>query len=146
MTSAGGDPIPERLRAQPTWLLSQANVRAHRLLTDGLGAADARGYHYRVLAALADTGAVSQADLGRATGLDRSDIAAATEELEARRFVRRRPDPNDRRRNRVSITAAGRRRLDRLERILAGVHDELLAGLSERERATLVTLLGRLQP
>ena len=39
-----------RFAGQPSWLLTQAAQHAHRLVSDGLAAVDARGYHYRVLA------------------------------------------------------------------------------------------------
>ena len=62
------DTTPARLSAKPTWLISQVSARAHRLLTDRLAAAGARGYHYRLLAALAEFGPSSQASLGGTRG------------------------------------------------------------------------------
>ena len=45
-------PALERVAGRPTWLLSQANARAHSLLTEALASEGVRGYHYRLLAAL----------------------------------------------------------------------------------------------
>jgi DNA-binding MarR family transcriptional regulator len=140
----GGDELPRRLQRAPTWLLSQAHGHARGLLAEALGVHGARGYHYRVLAALEEQGPLSQADLGRRTAIDRSDIVAVVNELEADRLVRRAPDPGDRRRNVISLTAAGRRRLARLDEAVAGVQDRLLEPLSAGERRTLVALLSRL--
>jgi DNA-binding MarR family transcriptional regulator len=50
-------------------------------------------------------------------------------------------DPADRRRNVVTMTAAGAARLEHLDRVLAGVQDELLAQLAPAERAELTRLL-----
>jgi MarR family transcriptional regulator, lower aerobic nicotinate degradation pathway regulator len=135
------DATPALLRAKPTWLISQVSTRAHRLLTEGLAAVGARGYHYRLLAALAEFGPSSQASLGRHTGMDRSDVVAAVGELAAQGFVERAADAADRRRNVVTMTPAGAARLAVLDRVLAGVQDELLAPLSGPERASLTQLL-----
>lgn len=136
--------MPSRLDAMPTWLLGRSAARAHRLLSSALGDVGARGYHYRVLAALEDLGPASQAELGSRAELDRSDVVATVNELEAAGLVRRAPDPGDGRRKIVSVTAAGRRRLRDLDRVIEGVQQELLAALSAAEREELVRLLRRL--
>jgi DNA-binding MarR family transcriptional regulator len=133
-----------RVSGQPTWLLSRANARAQRILHDAFGRAGVRGYHVRLLAALDEFGTASQADLGRRTEIDRSDVVAAVNELVARGLVDRTPDPHDRRRNVIGITPAGRARLDELDSVLAGVQDAVLEPLSERERTSLVRLLAKL--
>jgi DNA-binding MarR family transcriptional regulator len=138
------DTAPARPQAMPTWLVSQTAIHAHRLLTDALAAAGARGYHYRLLAALEEFGPTSQAALGRRTGIDRSDVVAALDELAAQGFVKRTPDEADRRRNVVSLTPTGARHVERLDAILAGVQDELLHPLSRAERRELTRLLTRL--
>lgn len=132
-----------RLDSLPTWLLSRSSGRAHRLLGDAFAAAGARGYHYRALAALDDLGPASQATLGRRAEMDRSDIVATITELEADALVERAPDPDDRRLKIVTITAAGRRRLKKLDGVVASVQEELLAPLTSAERAELIRLLGR---
>jgi DNA-binding MarR family transcriptional regulator len=132
-----------RLESLPTWLLSRSSARAHRLLTEALSTVGARGYHYRLLAALEELGPASQATLGRRAELDRSDVVAALEELEASGSVERSPDPDDGRRRIVAITAGGKRRLRELDKVVAGVQDELLTPLSGDEREELVLLLGR---
>jgi MarR family transcriptional regulator, lower aerobic nicotinate degradation pathway regulator len=137
------DETPARLRDKPTWLISQVATHAHRLMTERLAAVGARGYHFRLLAALAEFGPSSQASLGRRTGMDRSDVVEAISELAQRGFLQRASDPADRRRNVVTITEKGAARLEQLDTLLAGVQDELLAPLSPAERAQLTGLLGR---
>jgi DNA-binding MarR family transcriptional regulator len=118
-------------------------MHAHRLLTNALGAADARPYHYRLLAALEEFGPASQVAVGRHARLDRSDVVAALDELVDRGLVERAADPVDRRRNVISITPAGRARFRRLDKVLANVQDELLSPLSPNQREQLVRLLTR---
>lgn len=143
MDTPDQDVVPARLAGLPSWLISQTAVRAGRMVSDGLAAVGARGYHFRLLATLDEFGAASQAALGRRSGIHVSDVVAALNELTDRDYVTREPDPADRRRNVVTITPAGRRQLRRLETRLAVVQDELLAPLSPEERAQLSRLLTR---
>jgi DNA-binding MarR family transcriptional regulator len=138
------DAMPSRILEMPTWLISRAYAYSHRLLGEGFASAGARGYHYRLLAALEEFGPASQAALGRRTSIDRSDVVAALNELAGRGLVQRSPDPDDRRRNIITITPAGIQELQTLDEILVGVQDELLAPLSAADRAQLVDLLTRL--
>jgi MarR family transcriptional regulator, lower aerobic nicotinate degradation pathway regulator len=140
----GDDARPARLMAKPSWLISEVSRLAHPLLTGKLATAGSRGYHYRLLAALAEFGPGSQASLGRHTGMDRSDVAAAVNELVVRGLAQRAPDPADRRRNVISITPAGTAHLRRLDELLADVQDQLLAPLSPAERQQLIRLLNRI--
>lgn len=144
MQTPAADPAPTRVTRLPSWLLTQTAAHAHRLVGEGLGAAGARGYHYRLLATLAEYGPASQADLGRRSGIHFSDIVTALNELAAGGLIDRSPDPADRRRNIITITPAGRDRLRLLDQAVARVQEELLAPLSPGERDQLVRLLTRL--
>jgi DNA-binding MarR family transcriptional regulator len=128
----------------PSWLLSQTAAHAHRLVADGFAAAGAKGYHYRLLASLIADGPASQAALGRRTGIYLSDLVGALNELESAGFVERSPDPADRRRNVVAVTASGRERGAELEARAAAIQEQLLAPLSADEREQLTGLLRRL--
>ena len=134
----------ERVAGRPTWLLSRASARAQALLADAFAAEGVRGYHFRLLAALDQHGPSSQADVGRQTGIDRSDVVATLNELVSRGLAKRSPDPDDGRRNVVTITRRGRSTLERLDRVLDGVQVALLAPLAPSERTTLVRLLAKL--
>jgi DNA-binding MarR family transcriptional regulator len=138
------DAAPSRLSSTPSWLIGQASVQAQRLLRDGLGALDSRGYHYRLLAALQEFGPASQVALGRRVRIDRSDVVAALNDLVAGGLVERSPDPADGRRNIVAITSEGAARLARLDAAVDAVQEELLAPLSPMERQVLVDLLNRI--
>jgi MarR family transcriptional regulator, lower aerobic nicotinate degradation pathway regulator len=71
-------------------------------------------------------------------------MVATINELAERNLVERTPDPSDRRRNVISLTAAGKRHLRRLEKRLTETQDELLAPLSPEERQRLTELLSKL--
>jgi DNA-binding MarR family transcriptional regulator len=144
MESADVRRAPQRLRAQPSWLINQVALSASRLVTEGLARAGVRRHHYALLAALDEVGPASQAELSRRTTIDRSDMVATVNELVAGGYVERSPDPADRRRNVITLTPAGRRLLRKLDKLLADIQSDLLAPLSPAERATLTTLLTRL--
>ncbi|MFC9295127.1 MarR family winged helix-turn-helix transcriptional regulator [Streptomyces sp. NPDC057011] len=141
---AGAPRTPDRLRRRASRLLSQLTTRSDRLITEGLARVDARNWHYAVLASLQQYGPGSQAELSRRSGIYRSDMVGVLNELAERDLVERAPDPDDRRRNIITISARGRHRLRRLDKVLDDLHDELLAPLSPAERDQLVQLLSRL--
>jgi hypothetical protein len=68
-------------------------------------------------------------------------MVATINELTARGFVVRAPDPGDRRRNAITITDEGRRHLKDLDVLIAGAEGEFLAPLSDAERAELIRIL-----
>jgi MarR family transcriptional regulator, lower aerobic nicotinate degradation pathway regulator len=137
---------PPRLEGLATWLVSRAYARSSGLLNAGFEAhgGGLRSYHYRLLAALEGWGPVSQAELGRSTGIDRSDVTAALTELESRELVERSVDPDHKRRNIVTITAAGVDRLLELDKVIHGIQDEFLAPLTAAQRSTFLNLMSRL--
>jgi MarR family transcriptional regulator, lower aerobic nicotinate degradation pathway regulator len=111
---------------------------------DAFAGEGARGYDFRLLAALDQYGPASQADLGRHTGIDRSDVVATLNDLVSSGLARREPDKADRRRNIVTMTTRGARKLERLDEILHEVQDAVLAPLTPNERKTFVRLLAKL--
>ncbi|MFC9652652.1 MULTISPECIES: MarR family winged helix-turn-helix transcriptional regulator [unclassified Streptomyces] len=135
---------PARWESLPSWLLTQTAHHAHRLVAEGFSSVSARGYHYRLLATLEEFGPASQAALSRRSGIHVSDMVATVNELADHKLVERTPDPSDRRRNIIVLTAAGKRQLRRLEKRLAECQDELLAPLSSEERRRLTDLLSKL--
>lgn len=137
---------PSRIDHMPTRLLGRANARAASIRVEAFATAGSSGYASRLLASLADEGATSQAELSRRTGIDPSDVVAVISELEARKFVTRRRDPDDARRNVITLTRAGRTELARLDAVVADIQDQFLAPLSPAERAQLIRILIKLAP
>jgi DNA-binding MarR family transcriptional regulator len=125
-------------------LLSRANARAQGIRLEAFAAAESSGYISRLLASLADEGQASQAELGRRTGIDPSDIVAALNELSESGFITRTRDPSDGRRNVVVLTRAGRAELRRLDAVVADIQERFLAPLTTTERRQLVAMLTKL--
>ncbi|HEU5026245.1 MAG TPA: MarR family transcriptional regulator [Spirillospora sp.] len=137
---------PTRLEGRATWLVSRAYLRSSGLLGAGFEThgGGLRSYHYRLLAALEEWGPASQAELGRKTGIDRSDVTAALTRLESDDLVERSADPAHKRRNIVTITPAGVERLLELDKVIDGIQEEFLAPLTPAQRRQFLTLLTRL--
>lgn len=102
-----------------------------------------RGF-YGVLATLEEFGPGAQAEIGRRLGIDPSDMVAILNDLERSGYVSRERDPDDRRRNSVTMTPAGRAALDHFDEAIAAAQDAVLASFSPADRDQLLTLLARL--
>ncbi|WP_328345643.1 MarR family winged helix-turn-helix transcriptional regulator [Streptomyces violaceus] len=136
-------PLPA-IRSLPSWLLGRAAARGRTLVAEALAEEDMRMWHHVVLSAVRDLGPVAQADLGRGIGLDPKDLVGILDDLQSADLVVREPDPKDRRKNAVSLTARGARLLKRCERAARAANDELLAPLSAAEREQFTDMLRRI--
>lgn len=134
---------PGRLWQLPTWLISHVAGDSHRLVVNAFGSPAGRT-DYAALAGLEEFGAMSQAALGRRLGIDRSDIVAVLNRLQADKLVIRVQDETDRRRNVIRITPAGKRALQRLDTVINKVQRALLAPLSAHQQRQLTELLQHL--
>ncbi|WP_405496780.1 MarR family winged helix-turn-helix transcriptional regulator [Nocardia sp. NBC_00511] len=135
---------PKRLRSKPSWLMNKASARAHRTIAETMATFDGHAHHFAILAALDEFGPDSQVRIGQRCGIDQSDMNTMLNELTALGHVARSPDPSDRRRNRITLTAAGRRRLEELDAALTAAQHDILRVLSASERDTLTELLTRI--
>lgn len=130
---------PAALRQLVSWQAGRVATIGARLTAQHMpleGRSD-----FAVLASLEENGPLSQAELGRLLGLDRNNVNGIVVRLDADALVAREADPNDRRRNVVTITRAGRARLAELQGHADAVQAELLAALDAAEREQLVRLL-----
>lgn len=98
---------------------------------------------YGVLAVLARHPGASQRELGDELDLDRSTIADVVSRLQRRGLVERERHADDRRRNALSLSAAGEREFESLRPRVADVEHVLTDGLDETEGRELRRLLAR---
>ncbi|MEU6329020.1 MULTISPECIES: MarR family winged helix-turn-helix transcriptional regulator [unclassified Streptomyces] len=135
---------PRHIRALPSWLLGRAAARGHRLVAEALAGEGMRMMHHAVLSAVEEIGPVSQAELGRTLHIDPKDMVAIVNELQRDGLVTRSPDPRDRRKNAIEISADGRRRLRRTRQLGDEANAALTEDLTPAEREQLVALLTRI--
>ncbi|MBY8868844.1 MarR family winged helix-turn-helix transcriptional regulator [Streptomyces sennicomposti] len=136
-------PLAE-IRSLPSWLLGRAAARGRALVAEALAGHGLKMWHHVVLSAVRDLAPVAQADLGRGVGLDPKDLVGVLNDLQAGGLVLREPDPRDRRKNAVSLTAEGAHLLERCERAAREANDTLLEPLSAAERDRFMELLARI--
>ena len=98
---------------------------------------------YMTLGYIRDHPGATQQELESAMFMDANSVVIMLNELEAAGYSIRRRDPQDRRRHIVELTAAGRRAVERADKAREGLEDEVMAGLSAEERATLRKLIQR---
>jgi MarR family transcriptional regulator, lower aerobic nicotinate degradation pathway regulator len=147
---AGPALVPSGLLRHPTYLLSKLAAIGRRRVIEELAAEDLgarlphnRLHHLAVLSCLADFGSVCQRRVGEHLGMDSSDLVAVLDDLERAGWVDRQRDQRDRRRQLVSLTAAGAKALRRLDEIVWRAGTSLLAPLTGTEREQLHDLLLR---
>ncbi|MET7309781.1 MULTISPECIES: MarR family winged helix-turn-helix transcriptional regulator [unclassified Streptomyces] len=134
---------PPSLLALPSYLASHVARIGHLLLVDALAEHDLRLPHFAVLTGLSDFGPLAQHDLADRLGLNRSHLVGYLDTVEERGLIRRERDPDDRRRQRVALTAAGVELQQRLQQLAQDSQRKFLDVLTESERSTLMELLGR---
>ncbi|MFI9505497.1 MarR family winged helix-turn-helix transcriptional regulator [Nocardia sp. NPDC052566] len=98
-----------------------------------------------LLMVLWDRDGRSQAELGKALGLDPSTITAKVKTLERDGLIVRTPDPADRRAMVVSLTEKGAALRPEVERIWAELEAVTTRGFSDRQRAEFLRMLRRVE-
>lgn len=99
---------------------------------------------FAALARLAERGAMSQNELGRATAMDAATIKGVVDRLARDGLVETRPDTGDRRRLSVCLSDRGRALFAARRGDALAVSDQTLDPLNARDRARLMALLARL--
>lgn len=135
--------LPLEMLARTGVLLGRVGIAVKTETMDRFEEAGFSAYHYGVLAVLEEGARETQATIADALGVDRSMLVGLLDQLEERGMIERRRDPNDRRRQMVNLTPAGRRQLAAFRTMVEKIEDEFLAPLDEEERATLHDLLLR---
>jgi DNA-binding MarR family transcriptional regulator len=101
-------------------------------------------WEYVVLTALGSGPAPTQAQLAAATGRDQTRLIPVLEGLEDRGLLGRAPDPDDRRRRVVTLSASGRSVLSACRAAIRALEVQLLDDLDTADREPFVRALERL--
>ncbi len=131
------------LEDQVGHLLRRAHQRAsaifQEIMEEGL-----TPQQYAALVKIRDFGKVSQNRLGRAVAMDPATSQGVTQRLVAKRLVRREPDPSDRRRALLSLTAEGAAVVERLIPLGVRITRDTLQPLTHVEQERFLALLKKI--
>jgi DNA-binding MarR family transcriptional regulator len=97
-----------------------------------------------ILLSIADFGAASQQQIAERLGIDRTTMVVRIDALEVKGIVSRHPDPDDRRRNVVTLTEPGRKTVTAATAASDKAERDFLSGLSVPEVKQLRDLLVRI--
>ncbi len=144
MRNRSFEDLPAGLTEHVGYLLVVLGKRAQRAFATAMEADGLRAPHFDIVSLLHERKACSQADIARGLALEPAHLVSLLDELEKSRLVVRSPDPSDRRRYSVTLTAYGVNVMKRLSAASLAVESELLAELKPSERVQLRKLLQRL--
>jgi DNA-binding MarR family transcriptional regulator len=121
------------------YLLKHAQQQFAELTADRFAPLGISGRQAAVLRAVgsghAQEGPASQREAARLLGVDRTTMVALIDELQLKGLVLRRQDPDDRRKNVVELTDAGRAALRQSNQAADEVEETFLAPLTAAEAA-----------
>ena len=130
------------LDQQVGFLLRRANQRHLAIFATRMP--ELTAMQFAALARLDELGPLSQNALGRAVAMDSATVKGVVDRLRDKELITAAPDPEDRRRTMLSLSAEGQRLIDARKPTGLEISDETLAPLDPAERAQLITLLTRL--
>jgi DNA-binding MarR family transcriptional regulator len=136
-------PLAE-LYGRPGFLLRRAHQIAVGIFLRECARTGLTPPQHGVLMALAKHPGISQAELARLLGFDRATVGQVVEGLEARALLRRSASTDDRRHNRLALTARGRTSIRHAGRAMQRTSERLLSPFTAVERELFVMLLTRL--
>ncbi|MEO3386239.1 MarR family transcriptional regulator [Mesorhizobium sp. CAU 1741] len=100
---------------------------------------------WRLLATLGQYGTMTATAVGQHSSMHKTKVSRAVTALEQRRWLRRTPDPNDRRVEQLALTRAGESAYGELVPLAHGFEQVLLARMSERERSSVLAGLAAIE-
>ena len=124
--------------------MKRAYMCVYQDFTDTLAGLDLRQRSFSVLAMVVENTELSQSDIARALGIERSGTVAIVDELEQKGLLQRLRVPDDRRAYALQATEAGCALFDRALELVREHEDRVLKNLDESEREFLSTVLKKI--
>ena len=132
------------LQATPGHLIRRAQQIAVSIFAEQLTDADITPVQFAILNALLDSPGIDQVSLAKRVAFDPATSGSVIGRLEAKAWVERKADPNDRRRKLLVVTAAGVQALGQVQKDVAQIQKKILSPLTASEQSQFVHLLSRL--
>lgn len=137
MTTTAGPAVDSEI----TWLLHRAAQRMHVVTGEqarkhGLSLRD-----HIILSALDKSPGLTQVELAKTVGLDKTTLMSQLDRLEQQGLVIRHPDPHDRRARIPALTSAGDQRRSEVAAASATAENQALSGFSAVDVAVFRRML-----
>ena len=132
------------LQATPGHLIRRAQQIAVSIFTEQLSSADITPVQFAILNALLGSPGIDQVSLAKRVAFDPATSGSVIGRLEAKGWVVRQADPNDRRRKLLVVTLAGVQALGLVQADVARIQEKILSPLTPQEQSQFVQLLSRL--
>jgi MarR family transcriptional regulator, lower aerobic nicotinate degradation pathway regulator len=132
------------LRRRPGFLIRRLHQIHLALFVEECGAFGVTPVQYSIMTAIERRPWLDQASLCEEVGIDRTTMADVLGRLEKRKLVVRRRAASDQRMKLVSVSAAGRRLLARIDPHARRAHERTVEALPETARAVFVDNLRHL--
>jgi DNA-binding MarR family transcriptional regulator len=129
------------LKSSPGHLLRRAQQYAHDLYSKEVSASGPTPRQFEVLHVVSQNEGLSQTDLVRHTGIDRSTLADMIARMMSKGLLSRKRTREDARANAVSITSAGKRMLKSAEGKVNKSDKAVLAALPKAQQAAFMRSL-----
>lgn len=129
------------LKNSPGHLLRRAQQYAHDQYSAQVGASGPTPRQYEVLHVVANNAGLSQTDLVRHTGIDRSTLADMIARMMKKGLLSRKRTKEDARANAVSVTPAGRRMLTAANAKVAKAENAALSVLPKSQQGSFMKAL-----
>ncbi len=144
MAKGKGKIVRDGLNGSATHLLHRTLQLALDFHAEAAGAANLTQRQFTVLSAAAAVDGLTQNDLVRATGIDRSTLADLVARMLAKGLLQRERSATDARANTVRLSEAGREAMGSGAGAAAEADERLLALLSPKKRETFLKTLASL--
>ncbi len=128
----------------PGHLIRRAHQRAVAVFMEETAVFDVTPVQFAIVNALIDTPGVDQVTLAARVALDAATSGSVIGRLEARGWLRREVDAQDKRRRLLWVTPAGEQAAHAMKPAVARVQERLLAPLTVTQAVALQDLLGLL--
>ncbi|MCP4024666.1 MAG: MarR family transcriptional regulator [Desulfobacteraceae bacterium] len=128
----------------PYYLISRSTLAVTTELKKGFsqgGVHHVRPAYLGVLFVLWDEDSLKANELGKRAGLEPSTMTGLLDRMERDGILKRTPDPNDRRANRIKLTQKGKDEQAPAMQVVMDVLDQVFKDISEQDLETTKTVL-----
>ena len=136
--------IQDSLKVYFTYCLYKSALKLRYFLDRALDKHGLVAPHLGVIRLLNFSGSLSQSEIGKELDIDRASMVKLIDCLEKRGYVARVTSAIDRRVNKISLTAAGRKVFEKATRLREQVEDEFLAPLTTEEKTVVLRAIPKL--